>query len=208
MTYTLPLIYKALKLRLRFKKRMFIGSGILFISTVLIGTLIISIIEKYESKNNGIDIAAKINELNIKADLEILKEKELKEKKILAVIQEYFIANHSENIERLDTFYSFPVVKFYRLLNVSKEKLNYWTRFEWRRNSAKTYFIINNTNTSIRYKGSDTILVTIKQHETENSTIFLNIKLNKDLKIFSIGNSILTNYYGNDNLDSTIKKPK
>lgn len=207
LTFILPKFYRTQKPKPSFKKKMIFGIFSLFVLTFMVGTFSFILIDKFDAKKNDFDITETITELSVKADIEILKNKKAKEDKILFLVQEYFIANQAKNIERIDTFYSFPVVKFFKFLHVSKEKLNERTRFEWRH---KTYplFKVNSTNTSIKNIGVDTVKVVIKQYETENNTIFLNIKLNKELKIFSISNSILTNYYENDELDSVNKKNK
>lgn len=203
LTFILPKLYKTQKPRLTFNKKIFFGIFLLSILTFMIGTFSFLLVEKLDYKKGNIDISETINELSVKADIEILKRNKAREDKIFFVVQEYLKANQSKNVNRIDTFYSFPLEKFFKLLHVSKDKLNERTRFEWRH---KTYplFKINSTNTIIKTIGIDTVKVVIKQFETENRTIFLNIKLNKELKIFSIGNSILTNYYGKDEEDSII----
>ena len=163
-----------------------------------IGTLvaIISIIylvinsnqqEKELQKKNQI-----LNDSITKQKLLVLQQKQ-QQQTIINTIQQYLIVSHDQNYERLDTFFYFPVEKYYTCVNVSKEKLNERTKFWWYHHSEQV-FHLTSENTDIKKEKSD-FIVAIKQSETSQITIFLNIKLNKNLKIFYVDNSILAKYY-------------
>jgi hypothetical protein len=115
-------------------------------------------------------------------NLKKLLQEQNKTQEITKVIQSYLDADHSRNINRIDSFYTFPLEKFYTMANVSKEKANERTEFYWRHHSDSE-LILTKENFEIRFQGKDSIQVSIKLSENKKQIIFSNIKLNQDHKI-------------------------
>mgnify|MGYP001193196010 CR=1 FL=1 len=110
---------------------------------------------------------------------------------VLNTIQKYLIATHEKKMEAVDSFFKFPVEKYYTCINVSIDKFNERTRYYWNHHSD-SIFIINKSNTEIT-KQDSIFVVKIKQSETNKGITYLNIKLNKEMKIIYVSNTILVN---------------
>lgn len=148
-----------------------------------------------------------IQEINLKVqENQLLKEYQTKQG-ILQLLQKYYLAYYSKNISSIDTFYVFPLEKFFTYKNVSVEKTNERIKFYWNHHSD-SLFHVNSQNTEINFKTKDLIQISIIMFQNENKTIFTKIKMNGARKIFSVGNSILTNYYPEESLNDqpTTKK--
>lgn len=110
---------------------------------------------------------------------------------IMITIQQYLNADHTKDIERIDTFFTFPMVKYYKLSNPTKKEVNNRIRYYWRHRISDYEFQLTQQNTEVS-KDKNGYKVCIKMKEDGDSTIYLNIKLNSNYKIYYIGNSILT----------------
>lgn len=156
--------------------------------------------DKNVESTNG-EIGAVQVELYEKA---LIKEKytQLRNDKIIHIIQNFLHANYLENTELVNGFYSFPVKKFYTYRNVSKEKVDERNRYYWRHHSDPE-FKVSDANTEIIPRADGTFVININMKQRGLQTIYLNIKMDSSYKIYSIGNSIVTDQ---DKILDTIPK--
>ena len=61
-------------------------------------------------------------ELKTQKKADIIIKKESVENKVVNTLQQYLKADHEKNIKRIDTFFTFPMEKYYMFMNPSKEK--------------------------------------------------------------------------------------
>ena len=135
-----------------------------------------------------------INNLKLKQIQDSLFKELQRKQEVLSVMQEYYNSYYERDIARIDTFYVFPLEKFFTYKNIPKEKVNERIRFYFNHHKD-LWFKVTLENTDITFKHRDTIHVSIIMSESKNRTIYTKIKMNSNKKIFSIGNSIMTNYY-------------
>lgn len=179
--------------------KLFLYLGFIGITTFFSTLLLINDFNK--ESLDPIETKKQTDDFLIKMERSKIIRNELKRDSIFNLINNYYETSCNRDIEKIKSFFVFPMEKYYTYVNVSKEKYTERTLFAWRHNEAKRC-IVNRENTDIKFS-HDTTIVTILISEDQTKTICTKIKLNKDLKFFWIGDVILTNYY---EPDSTKKK--
>ena len=136
----------------------------------------------------------------------LLKKQKIKDS-IVKYMQTYYDVYCKNDSNKLDKYYSFPLVKFYKYSPATKRNVHERSNFEFLHRKYKECNI-SSENTYINKIGKDSLDISILlSKSTENIKYFTNIKLNKDWKIYSIGNTVLTPYYEKpDSLKSSKKR--
>lgn len=183
----------------------FIKLGIAFTVLISLTFIIISIkIKQHQKITNEQKALNRLSEIQKSFEIaEEVQKNNISEKKAnaLKTVQIYLDAHSNKDIKTIDSLYVFPLKKYYTFYNVSKEKVDERTRYYWRHNSVPK-IKITNENTHFREFNDSNIVVNIKLSEVKNRSTLLTIKLNGNLKIYSVGNYYLTE---NEFLKDTIK---
>lgn len=174
-----------------------------FLTTIILSSLssvgIYKSLEYFQNKNHiyNKEIAEKKAillklEYEKRRKAEELLNTQKRQEKIFETIQQYIHSDFTKDLDRIDTFYHYPLRKYYTLYNVDRAKVQERIKYYWRHNSTPE-FIISYDNTEIIQYKMDSSVVTIRMKETDSELTFLKIRLDSNLKIYSIGNYILRN---------------
>jgi hypothetical protein len=195
------LLFNDLRVRVNFEmNKKMIQFIIVFISTAIclisLSTIFFkkTVVNPIENKKETDYILKKLYDKSLVAN-------ELKKDSIFKIVLKYYRVYCNEDIDSLLPFHTFPMEKYYTYLSVSKVRFIERTKYEWRHHDFYDCNI-SRENTEIK-SSNDTTYVSILVSQNQNESIYTKIKLNKEFKIFWVGNTITTNYYTNDSL-----KPK
>jgi hypothetical protein len=122
-------------------------------------------------------------------------------------LQAYYDAYCVNDSTRLDSFYSYPLDRYYTLSNVSKQTVHERTSFD---NFTHRYpnCKIRKDKILINKLGGDTIEVIIELKQIQNRKYFTNFLLGKDMKIFSVISTISVPDLSDDKEEKRKKKKK
>ncbi len=193
-----------------FNKKNLKAFAIQSIFPIIIGSALLILMLILDKTDNATsqNVDKIIQDLKTKEKQDQLLKDFQKKQEIINILQEYFEAYSEKNIERIDSFYIFPLEKFYTYQNLPKKDVEERVRFYFNCNPTVSMFNVNLQNTEVVFKGKDTVQVSIKMNENDNRTIYTKIKMNGSKKIFSIGNTIMTNYYPDEDLNTKPIKNK
>jgi hypothetical protein len=110
---------------------------------------------------------------------------------IIKAVQRYFDISNSRDTVSYDSLFVFPVKKYFILSNVQSLKVNERIRFYWRHNPAFD-FIVKPENTTISDYNDSTVVNIVLNEVLKSKKIIACIKYNKNLKIYYLGNSIIS----------------
>ena len=207
------LIYPGIKIRFStfpFSKRvrnfLFVFLFISFIIAVLLLIFNLPSITNQEKGTIVVDIQKILAEKRQTEQIIEFHKTEQKKDSLIYFIQSYYKAYCSKDSIKLDSYYSYPLERYYTFESASKKIVHNRTKFEWNHPKYKNCNPPSKENIEIKYYGRDTTVVSILLAKTEkNSVFYTTIKLNKEWKIYWMANTILWTQ-GDDEFSNSLKQ--